>query len=245
MQNTQENCSMSDTPKSPLRIDITKEDNGWTSVRVSRPTSAQGTPPPFPPTSPDYCPMRSPPPSQVRKCVGRRAPKTHAKHTKRTRKVPTFRNPNDEASRMLVPPNGNKLVKYNHQRQDPRGSIKNHPRDQGQPAGSIKRKKNNMDEPTGRSVIETDAGNTKRRKRKIATTPEDRYPGKRKREDGERTQGHVLGERGAKKPSRISKSTKGKSKNCWKNGTETKKRLPTLRQKSETREGRSWVRHLC
>jgi len=60
MQSTQNNGSMSDTPKGPLRIDITKEDNGWTSVRVSRPTSAQGLPPIFPPTSPDYCPMTSP-----------------------------------------------------------------------------------------------------------------------------------------------------------------------------------------
>jgi len=67
MQSTQNNGSTSDTPKSPLRIDITKEDDGWTSVRVSRPASAQGTQPTFPPTSPDYCPMRTPTPS---KCPG-------------------------------------------------------------------------------------------------------------------------------------------------------------------------------
>jgi len=67
MQSTQNNGSMNDTPKSPLRIDITKEDNGWTSVRVSRPISDHGTPSTFPLTSPEYCSMRSPTPS---KCPG-------------------------------------------------------------------------------------------------------------------------------------------------------------------------------
>ena len=124
----------------------------------------------------------------------------HAKHTEQTRKAPTFHNPNNETSRLLVPPNGNKHVKYNHQRRDPRGSTKNHPRDQRQPAGSIKGKRNNMGEPTGRSVTETDAGNTKRKKQKITTTPEGRYPGKESERMGKGREGTPLGAGERKNP---------------------------------------------
>jgi len=241
MQSMQNNGSMSDIPKSPHRIDITKEDNGWTSVRVSRPTSAQGTPPTFPPTSPEYCPMRSPTPS---KCSGTGMSWTacteDACQIHRTDKESTyFPQPQQPNKSPAGPSEWEQTCEIQPPTTGPSGFNQEPPTGRKATSEVHQKKKDQHGRIHWTKCYRDGCWQYKEEKTKNRYYPRRPIPGEKKERGwGKDARTHPWGE-GSERPSRISKPTKGISKNCWKKGTETGKRLLTSKQMSETREGRS------
>jgi len=247
MQSTQNNDSMSDTPKSPLRIDITKEDNGWTSVRVSRPTSAQGTPPTFPPTSPNYCPMRSPTPCKCPAAeMGWMACTEDACQTHKLDKESTyFPQPRRRSKSHAGPSEWELTCETQPPTTGTSGFNEEPPRGSKITSGVHQKKKEQHGRTYWTKCYRDGWWQHKEEKTRNHYYPRRPIPGEKKvRGWGKDARTGPWGG-GAKKPSRISKPTKGKFKRCWKNGTETGKQSPTSKRMSETREGQSQARHSC
>jgi len=160
----------------------------------------------------------------------------HPKYTWGTRKVPTFLNHNPENNYLLVPPNRNRFSTGHNLQEDHLGSTECYPLALGQQARYIRKRRKHILRQIGEDVIETGVKHTVRKKQETTTTLGGYYPGKNNWEDGQKMQGHILSSRSAIQQSQIYQPSNDKSKNCWRKGTRTTKRIPTSKQRLETME---------